>query len=740
MEDATSHHHHPAYPAAPDVVAEMGTDCDFAWAYLRADSRDGCATYFTSSTAFCACPKDWTLAPNQAMTLTYVPFEQYIPANSTILSAKLCVIAKNSWYMGARDSLIVTSLCDDSIQDWWTSKGVGANPNQAHASWNHPVQGLDDCTDISLLQSRGYPECSSGTWQWNNLDFHLWDLGRSQLSRFRGDECDGNGYCDEDCGWAAFQNGHDIEIEMRRLVQAIVNGEENRGQVLLNLDEGTSPLSYYYHWDTSGEGGNLGGAPTDYAPFWVITYTDTPYSSYLPDNHEGAMVFTTDDGIRNANLAYVQAYDDAGLPPLFGLYLAEVHVADNENRFTFADLADLRCQGVEIGSHSRWHAGDPDQPRDGLTVYDPNDYGIVSEYWRGMPASELSLNATGWDSLLVDTDPIWLYEGLEQATGHSYVDDPYVGKGLAFPCQQFDMPVIRALLYHDYKYFRCGIANTFYSNSEEQAYLRRFTLPWMEKMYSPADSVRVYCPTNNEPFNAMGLPLTLELVTLEERVNHDESSVKEWARHRMEVLMAQDLAGGILSIYSHDMPDGGTGWYIANLDPQWLTWILEEYLSMENVWICRPRDLNDWIRNTTVPLNTPSEWLVNDSWRWTAEDQVLVAGGGVPTLVGIEPAEPPYDSATLPASHCLGRNYPNPFNPRTSVTVDLPCPGHARLSILDIRGRCIRVLRDGFMCAGRHHVTWDGTDNNGVPQPSGTYLLRMWSSAGEDMEKMVLVR
>ncbi|MEZ4387852.1 MAG: FlgD immunoglobulin-like domain containing protein [Candidatus Krumholzibacteriia bacterium] len=740
MDAGTGAHHHPAYPIDPDLVVELGTDCEFAWAYVRAEAPDGVGTYFTSSTSLTPTPRDWSAGPRQGLVLAYVPFEQFIPAHATIVAATLGVIAKNNWYIGSLDSLMATSLTGSGDLRWWESMGVGQNPHQAHASWKSCIQGCQDSSDPASLRSLGYPEVSRGTWPWTSSAFHMWDLGRSQMSRFRGDECDGYGYADPDCGWASFQNGHDVQLKMRRLVQAMVNGEPNLGFCLMTICETTTSLQSFYHWDTNALGGDLGGEPRDYKPFWVVTYSDQDYEPYLPGGAEGALVFTTDDGIGNANRQFAQAYADAGLPPLFGLYLAEIHVGARGHGLTFADLAALRAQGVEIGSHSRWHAVDPNGHRDGLTVYDPNDYGQVVEYYPGMPSDELTLNATGWDSLLVDTDPIWLYEGLEKATGRSYLDDPYVAKGFALPHQDFDLPAVRALHQQGYRYFRCGIAGTVFTNPGQWAYLRRFTLPWSEGLYVPADTFRVYCPTNGEPFNAMGLPLTLQLDELDQDATYTEAEIKLWARHRMEVLMAQELAGGVLSFYSHDVPDG-TGWYTSGcLRPEWLTWILEEYIGMGSVWICRPRDLNDWIRSTRTAIATPDEWLVHDAWRWTAADGEYLCGGGVPRVVGVSIDEGSPSGSQTPSAVTLGPGSPNPFNPTTHLTIELTSAGPVSLCVHDLAGRRIRTLVNGQLGVGRHDAAWDGRNDAGELVPSGVYLLRVTSARGSDTAKVALVR
>jgi hypothetical protein len=738
MDAATTAHHHPGYADAADQVVELGTDCDFAWAYLRADAPDAVGTYFTASTAVTPTPKDWTLAPSQGLTIAYVPFEEYIPAGATIVSARLGLVARNSWYVGDRDSLLVTSLETADVPAWWQSRGVGANPNRAHASWEHCIQGYAGSPHAQILMQLGYPASHVGSWPWMEEPFHLWDLGRSQMSRFRGDECDGHGYHDPDCGWASFLNGHDLEVEMRRVVQAMVNGGPNRGLVLANLCEGGGALQSFYHWDTDASGGTLGGQPRDYKPFWVVTYDDRAFEPYLPGGAEGAMVFTTDDGVANANRCFVQAYADAGLPPLFGLYLAEVHVGEWAGGLTFAGLAALRALGVEIGPHSRWHRNDPDCSRDGLTVHDPHDFGQVVEYWPGMPADALTPCASGWDSLLVDADPVWLYQGLEAATGVCYRDDPYVAKGMALPHQDFDLPVVRALHQHGYRYFRCGTATSAVTNAAEQAYRRRYILPTEERLYLPADTIRAYCPTNPEPMSAAGLPITVQLNELDQAADYLEAEIKTWARHRMEVLMAQDLAGGILSIYTHDVADG-TGYYASGcIRPQWLTWILEEYLAMGSVWICRPRDLNDWIRQTRMPIDTPDTWQVHDLWRWSAADGALVAGGGVPVMVGVSAGD---DVASrLPTAVRFGTAHPNPFNPQTRVVFDLPRGGPARLTVHDVQGRLLRTLCSGQRDAGRHSVTWDGRDDRGRSLASGVYVVRVASAFGADAVKVTLVR
>jgi hypothetical protein len=103
--------------------------------------------------------------------------------------------------------------------------------------------------------------------------------------------------------------------------------------------------------------------------------------------------------------------------------------------------------------------------------------------------------------------------------------------------------------------------------------------------------------------------------------------------------------------------------------------------------------------------------------------------------VGTEPEEPP---SVLTAG--LQGNWPNPFNPATTVGFALPQAGPVRLTVHDPRGRLVRVLVDGARDAGTHTVVWDGRDAGGRPVASGIYLARLQGVDGQDVRKLTLAR
>jgi hypothetical protein len=88
----------------------------------------------------------------------------------------------------------------------------------------------------------------------------------------------------------------------------------------------------------------------------------------------------------------------------------------------------------------------------------------------------------------------------------------------------------------------------------------------------------------------------------------------------------------------------------------------------------------------------------------------------------------------------LGHNYPNPFNPSTTIRFSVPAAGRAQLAILDLRGRRIATLVDGELAAGTHAVVWDGRDSGGAATASGVYLYRLTTSTGVATRRLTLVK
>jgi PKD repeat protein len=88
----------------------------------------------------------------------------------------------------------------------------------------------------------------------------------------------------------------------------------------------------------------------------------------------------------------------------------------------------------------------------------------------------------------------------------------------------------------------------------------------------------------------------------------------------------------------------------------------------------------------------------------------------------------------------LGRNFPNPFNPVTTIDFTIPRECHVTLEVYNVLGQTVKMLVDETLPSGYGSVTWDGTDGNGNPVPSGVYFYRMTADEFSKVRKMLLIR
>jgi Tol biopolymer transport system component len=93
-----------------------------------------------------------------------------------------------------------------------------------------------------------------------------------------------------------------------------------------------------------------------------------------------------------------------------------------------------------------------------------------------------------------------------------------------------------------------------------------------------------------------------------------------------------------------------------------------------------------------------------------------------------------------PVNFSIRNNYPNPFNPSTTIEFSLPENGFARLEIYDISGQKVRELFVGQIDAGSHTAFWDGRDSAGTSVSSGVYLSRLSFGNRIAVRKMTLIR
>lgn len=101
---------------------------------------------------------------------------------------------------------------------------------------------------------------------------------------------------------------------------------------------------------------------------------------------------------------------------------------------------------------------------------------------------------------------------------------------------------------------------------------------------------------------------------------------------------------------------------------------------------------------------------------------------------------PSVRDAVIPRAMAVRQNFPNPFNPNTTIEFRLEVPGRVSLRVFNVLGQTVRVLADREFPAGLHQLVWDGADQHGQPLASGVYFYRIETADAVVTKKMVLLK
>jgi hypothetical protein len=89
----------------------------------------------------------------------------------------------------------------------------------------------------------------------------------------------------------------------------------------------------------------------------------------------------------------------------------------------------------------------------------------------------------------------------------------------------------------------------------------------------------------------------------------------------------------------------------------------------------------------------------------------------------------------LPTEVSLSNAYPNPFNPVTMLTYDVPSDMVVSMGIYDVRGRLVHELVNDMREQGRYEVTWNADQHS-----SGVYMIKMTAGSTVKVQKVMLVK
>jgi PKD repeat protein len=135
--------------------------------------------------------------------------------------------------------------------------------------------------------------------------------------------------------------------------------------------------------------------------------------------------------------------------------------------------------------------------------------------------------------------------------------------------------------------------------------------------------------------------------------------------------------------------------------------------------------------------------VTKTDWTYDTGANVVTCGSTTGTQAvqgaGVDDTEAPADLDVAVVLENSAVNYPNPFNPSTTISFMLPADAQVRVEIYDLLGRRVAQLADERLSAGVNSVRWEGVDDAGRPVGSGQYLYRITTSAGTTIVRKIML-
>jgi hypothetical protein len=147
--------------------------------------------------------------------------------------------------------------------------------------------------------------------------------------------------------------------------------------------------------------------------------------------------------------------------------------------------------------------------------------------------------------------------------------------------------------------------------------------------------------------------------------------------------------------------------------------VIAVYFDIESpLWLSNPDDTTDVINFTVYSMNDPT----------------VKIEGSVDLYLSVTDV-PGGPGSSLPDGFSLSQNFPNPFNPTTTIAFALPSGSQTNLQIVDILGRIVESRDLGYLNAGDHRIEYDASS-----LASGVYFYRVVTESGSLARKMVLLK
>ncbi len=151
------------------------------------------------------------------------------------------------------------------------------------------------------------------------------------------------------------------------------------------------------------------------------------------------------------------------------------------------------------------------------------------------------------------------------------------------------------------------------------------------------------------------------------------------------------------------------------------------------------RSYYQYIHPTEVKSDGTVTWPAAFSFPvvpWKDSDLTVEDPPNLFTPTGVEDK----GGAVSAVSFDLRPNYPNPFNPSTTIQYQVANPSRVAIGVYNVSGQLLRTLVDENQEAGTHSIAWDGLNSQGLAMPSGVYFVKMKAQSFMHVQKITMIR
>jgi len=183
---------------------------------------------------------------------------------------------------------------------------------------------------------------------------------------------------------------------------------------------------------------------------------------------------------------------------------------------------------------------------------------------------------------------------------------------------------------------------------------------------------------------------------------------------------------------------------LKNIDTEKLEILYFGVWGDESAFFHYPTETNVILEpNEYFDLNVsfaPRDEVLNEGFMWIETDRGWIVSYLFGTAISIVSEDDAVD--VIPNVSTLLGNFPNPFNPETTIQFSIGNVENVEINVYNVRGQRVRTLLDGSkeFEAGYHDVIWNGRDDRGQSVGSGVYFYRMVAGENTAVGRMLLLK